>query len=81
MVEFMLTSGVIFLVLTGWQYVEHRYRRFAEDNPALGPYRPEGGCGDGCSCSGGGCTVDQQPPASQRVRLELPRADQPRGGE
>ena len=53
MIEYLLTSAVIFAVLTAWQYVDYRYRRFANDNPALGPFRPEAGCGDGCSCSQG----------------------------
>ena len=34
MIEFLLTSAVIFAVLTAWQYVDYRYRRFANDNPA-----------------------------------------------
>jgi hypothetical protein len=74
MVEFLLTSAVIFLVLGGWQYVEYRYRRFANDNPSLGPYRPEGGCGDGCACSQGSCSTPQAEPTPAEVKLSVPRA-------
>ncbi|MCB1772213.1 MAG: chemotaxis protein [Gammaproteobacteria bacterium] len=69
MIEFLLTSGVIFAVLTGWQYVEHRYRRFANDHPALGPFRPEPGCGGGCSCSGGSCSTPGSETQSTTVSL------------
>jgi hypothetical protein len=77
MYEFILTSAVIFLVLIAWQYVEYRYRRFANDNPALGPFRPEPGCGEGCSCSQGSCVAPPKDNESTTVSLALPRSGQP----
>lgn len=76
MIEFLLTSTVIFAVLTAWQYVDYRYRRFANDNPALGPFRPEAGCGDGCSCSQGSCSASRPNNQPTAVSLEIPRAEQ-----
>lgn len=75
MYEFILTSAVIFAVLVAWQYVEYRYRRFANDHPTLGPFRPEPGCGEGCGCSQGSCSAptDNQ---STTVSLALPRSSQ-----
>lgn len=55
MVDLMLACAVLFVVLVVWQWIEQRYRGFAEDHPELGPFRPKGGCGDGCSCSQGHC--------------------------
>ena len=57
MLKLGLSVLVIFLVLGGWIAVQGIYRRFAMRHPALGPYRQEGGCGGGCSCSQGGCSV------------------------
>ena len=81
MFEFLLTSVVIFAVLTAWQYVEYRYRRFANDNPALGPFRPEPGCGEGCSCSQGSCSTTINDKASTSVSLALPQSRQSIGRE
>ena len=54
--KFLLASAVILLVLMGWIWVDRAYQAFARRHPDLGPYRePGGGCGGGCSCSGGGC--------------------------
>ena len=76
MIDFLLTSAVIFAVLTVWLYVDHRYRRFANENPALGPFRPEAGCGDGCSCSQGSCGASRPNKQPTAVSLEIPRAEQ-----
>lgn len=55
MANFLIASAVILAVLLGWLEVQRRYRRFAANNPHLGPFRTgEGGCG-GCSCGGGHC--------------------------
>lgn len=63
MVEFMLTSLVIFVVLSGWLFVQDRYRRFAHRHPELGPFRQEEGCGGGCSCRQGSCHVKPVAPS------------------
>ncbi len=56
MLDYLLACGVIFVVLYGWLSVQALYRRFANNNPQLGPFREEGGgCGGSCSCSGGSC--------------------------
>lgn len=83
MVEFLLTSAVIFAVMVGWQYVEYIYRRFADANPALGPFRAEPGCGKGCSCSSGGCSVPQQKSnqSNTTVSLRIRPADRATGLE
>lgn len=55
MIEGLLASAVILLMLLGGLAVDGLYRRFAKRHPELGPFRPEGGCGGGCRCSGGRC--------------------------
>ncbi|HTY04370.1 MAG TPA: hypothetical protein VMC81_11645 [Rhodocyclaceae bacterium] len=51
----LLTIGLIFAVLIGGILVERLYRRFARENPQLGPFRKEGHQ-DCCSCTAGdGC--------------------------
>jgi hypothetical protein len=83
MVEFLLTSAVIFVVMVGWQYVEYLYRRFAKHNPALGPFRAEPGCGEGCACGSGSCSAPQQEskPSKTTVSLSIRRADRAIGLE
>jgi hypothetical protein len=46
----LLTFGVIFSVAIGGILVERFYRRFARQNPQLGPFRKEGKQ-DCCSCA------------------------------
>jgi hypothetical protein len=46
----LLTIGVIFSVAIGGILVERLYRRFARQNPQLGPFRKEGKQ-DCCSCA------------------------------
>ncbi|MCP5416047.1 MAG: chemotaxis protein [Chromatiaceae bacterium] len=52
--EFLLASGVIMLVLTGWILVQQMARRFALRHPEFGPYRERGSCGGDCTCTAGG---------------------------
>ena len=58
MARFLLASLMIFGVLVAWVWVQQTYARFAARNPALGPFRSEGGgCGSGgCSCGKGNCS-------------------------
>jgi hypothetical protein len=54
----LITIGAIFSIAIGGILVERLYRRFARQNPQLGPFRKEGHQ-DCCSCSGGsGCSAD-----------------------
>lgn len=71
MVEFVMTSVLIFAVMVGWLYVQELYQRFAQRNPGLGPFRGEAGCGGGCSCSKGSCTVKPKPRRARRIRVEM----------
>jgi len=85
MVEFVLTSVVIFAVMVAWLYVQDLYRRFAQRHPELGPFRAEGGCGGSCSCQQGSCStpppnqpgpvisVDLMTPAGDPIRLRSDR--------
>ncbi|HZV54188.1 MAG TPA: hypothetical protein VFF82_04545 [Rhodocyclaceae bacterium] len=56
MLTTLLTAiGFIFAVTIGGIVVERIYRRFARNNPKLGPFRKEGKQ-DCCSCTAGsGC--------------------------
>jgi len=71
MVEFVMSSGVIFLILVGWLYVQETYRRFAERHPGLGPFRQEGGCDGGCSCSQGSCPTSMSKRKEPVVTVDL----------
>lgn len=53
-----ITIGSIFGLMLAGVGIERLYRRFAAQNPQLGPFRKDGGgCG---SCSGGsGCASAQ----------------------
>lgn len=55
MLVYVMTIGIILVLLLGWIVVQRTYRLFAKRHPELGPFRGEGhqGCG-GCSgdCSG-----------------------------
>lgn len=57
MAEFLISSMVIFVALSGWIWVQRSYARFAARNPQLGPFRGESGCSN-CSCGGGQCRKD-----------------------
>jgi hypothetical protein len=54
-IDALIASAVILAILLGGLAVDAFYRRFARRHPDLGPFRPEGGCGGGCRCSGGRC--------------------------
>lgn len=49
---YLVTIGLIFALMIGGIGVERLYRRFAAQNPELGPFRSP----DGCGCSGKKCT-------------------------
>lgn len=62
MTTYLVTIGLILLLLLGWVVVQQFYRLFARRHPELGPFRSEsGGCGC-CSssgaCGGGACGTD-----------------------
>ncbi|MGB5639861.1 MAG: hypothetical protein WBM63_12125 [Sedimenticolaceae bacterium] len=72
MVEFVSASALILAVMVGWLYVQDLYARFAIRHPELGPYRKQGGCGDGsCSRSQGGCPTDAPGPQPNGVAVDL----------
>jgi len=55
MTKYLITVGLIFVLLTGGTLVQGLYRRFARRHPELGPFREEKACG---SCSAGsGCSA------------------------
>lgn len=62
MSTYLLTIGLILILLLAWVTVQQFYRLFARRHPELGPFRDEnGGCG--CcaakgSCSSGSCGTD-----------------------
>jgi len=61
MTTYLLTIGLILLLLLAGIAVDRIYRLFAYRNPQLGPFRQEnGGCG-GCSggrCGSGSCSTN-----------------------
>ncbi len=59
MVKFLLASLVILVVMVAWLYVQDLYRRFAQRNPGLGPFRSEGACDGSCSCQQGNCATGE----------------------
>jgi hypothetical protein len=51
---YLVTIGLLFMLLLGWVAVQRGYRSFARRHPQLGPFRDErGGCG---GCGGGACS-------------------------
>ena len=53
---YLIAIALIFAVVVGGILVERLYRRFADTNPQLGPFRPEGkqdcaGCVAGSGCA------------------------------
>lgn len=54
MTSLFLTIAFIFVVTIGGILVERLYRRFARENPKLGPFRKEGKQ-DCCSCTVDSC--------------------------
>jgi hypothetical protein len=61
---YLVTIGLILILMLGWIVVQQFYRLFARRHPELGPFRSEdGGCGccsQSGSCSGGSCATDRQ---------------------
>ncbi|MDD3530814.1 MAG: chemotaxis protein [Gallionellaceae bacterium] len=59
MSTYLVTIGLILLLLLGWIVVQRVYRLFARRHPELGPFRAEGGgcgcCSQGDACGGGAC--------------------------
>lgn len=62
MATYLVTVGLILILLLAWVLVQQAYRLFARRHPELGPFRSEGG-GCGCcsrdSCGEGGCSTGQ----------------------
>lgn len=57
-----IAMGLILLALLGWVGVQQFARNFAARHPEFGPAKEEGGgCGSGCSCSGGQCSTKRKP--------------------
>lgn len=52
--SYLVTIGLILVLLLGWVVVQQGYKLFAQRHPELGPFRREGGACGGC-CSGGAC--------------------------
>jgi len=53
MSTYLVTIGLLLVILLGWVAVQRVYKLFARRHPELGPFRDDGaGCG---ACGGGGC--------------------------
>lgn len=55
---YLITIGLILVLLLAWVAVQQFYRLFARRHPGLGPFRKEGGGCGGCmggTCGGGVC--------------------------
>lgn len=57
----LVTVGFIFAVTIGGILVERIYRRFARNNPQLGPFRKEGKQDCSSCVAGSGCDPDTSP--------------------
>jgi hypothetical protein len=58
---YLVTIGLIFVIMLGGIAVERLYRRFAARNPRLGPFRDTtkcGSCSAGSGCSDEACAAD-----------------------
>jgi hypothetical protein len=53
-VTYVITIGLIFMILITGISIERLYRRFAANNPQLGPFRDTDKCG--CCSGGSGCS-------------------------
>jgi hypothetical protein len=58
-IKAVLASAAILLIMLLGLFVDALYRRFARRNPALGPFRPEGGGCGRCACGGGRCSTGE----------------------
>ncbi|MDP1613624.1 MAG: hypothetical protein Q8M11_21400 [Sulfuritalea sp.] len=64
---YVVTIGFIFMILITGIGIERLYRRFAANNPQLGPFRDTDKCGccsGGSSCSDESCASDNPQPDS-----------------
>ncbi len=65
MSTYLVTIGLLFVLLLGWVAVQRIYRWFACRHPHLGPFRNEqGGCG---GCAGGACSRDGMQDCGRRA--------------
>ncbi len=54
--KYFIAMLTVPLLLVGWLLIQQLGRRFARENPQLGPYREEGGgCGTSCGCKSSSC--------------------------
>ncbi len=66
MTTYLIAIGLIFAIMAGGIFVQRLYRRYAQNNPELGPFRDENsGCGSctagsGCSSSRSSCSIPDQ---------------------
>ncbi|MEW6677226.1 MAG: hypothetical protein AB1421_04835 [Pseudomonadota bacterium] len=60
MSTYLITIGLVLLILLAGILVDQFYKAFARRHPELGPFRAEsGGCGGHCgSCGGGRCETE-----------------------
>jgi hypothetical protein len=58
---YLVVVGLIFAVMLAGIVVERIYRRFARNNPELGPFRKEGKQDCSSCVAGSGCEPDQAP--------------------
>lgn len=67
MTTYLVTVGLIFCIMLVGIAIERAYRRFADRNPQLGPFRKTN-CGS-CSCHGDGCDTlpDSGPDTGQKA--------------
>ncbi len=61
MTTYLVTIGLIMILLLAWIVVQQSYKLFAHRHPELGPFRSEdsgcGCCSSKDSCSGGSCST------------------------
>jgi hypothetical protein len=64
MTTYLLAIAFIFSLALGGILIDRAYRRFAAENPQLGPFRDPGKCG--CCSAGSGCDTacSAEPPIS-----------------
>ena len=71
MARYGLVVVLIFVLMLGAIFVQRLYRRFALQNPELGPFRSEsGGCGGHCgsgACAGSRCDASAQRQAGPKT--------------
>ncbi|TCJ15826.1 hypothetical protein EZJ19_06175 [Parasulfuritortus cantonensis] len=55
MATYLVTIGLILILMLAWVVVQQFYKLFARRHPELGPFRSDNG---GCGCCGGGDSCD-----------------------